>query len=113
MVGIQIDEERFGIATRILPEFFAGRVKDAPVSFFPNPGDGRFSAALTLERAGDLRVFVMNGLGQTVAIVSTGHRGAGSHVVEIDIGHLPGGVYFCRIDTGDGLRTGAYVLVKR
>lgn len=66
----------------------------------PNPVRQRTALALTLDRAGDVRVEVVDVLGRAVAALAEGARAAGTHRLDLDASGLPAGTYLVRASAG-------------
>jgi len=76
-----------------------------PMSFaleqnYPNPFNPNTTIRYTLPEKADVVLTVFNTLGQRVAALSQGERGAGVHEVVFDASALPSGVYFYRLTAG-------------
>ncbi|HYE95343.1 MAG TPA: T9SS type A sorting domain-containing protein, partial [Rubricoccaceae bacterium] len=83
------------------------------LSVSPNPSSGTASIALTLSRAGAVRVGVYDALGREVAVLLSGTRAAGRHAIPFDASALPLGVYFVRAETEGSRRETAGHVVTR
>lgn len=67
----------------------------------PNPVRQRTALALTLDRASDVRVEVVDVLGRAVAMLAEVARAAGTHRLDLEARGLPAGTYLVRA-TADG-----------
>jgi hypothetical protein len=96
---------------QLLPDTFAIRV-------FPNPSKTEFSVHLTLQRAAQLRVEIVNVLGQTVAtlisgdVVSPGDRVLHWNGKTVTGARASSGVYFVRTSVGAAVRTTKMILLR-
>jgi hypothetical protein len=70
-------------------------------SLSPNPGNGQASLSFTLSEPSDVRLTVLNSLGQTILTRTYNNRAAGLHSDVIDLSRSSQGVYFCRLETKD------------
>lgn len=82
----------------------------APAS--PNPCARSTVLRYRLARAGraDLRIF--DAAGRQVAVHVGAVRPAGTHEVAFDGSHLSSGVYFCRLESGDSIKTAKFVMSR-
>jgi hypothetical protein len=80
---------------------------------FPNPTPDQTTLSWSLSKASAVTVEVFNALGERVVVVAAARwMPAGTHREPISLSELPAGVYFCRLRSGDGIRT-ERVLVAR
>jgi hypothetical protein len=92
--------------TVILPTTFQlGRI-------YPNPFNPRTTIELAVAQAGQIRVTVVNLLGQQVAVLADGRLDAGTHRLSFDGAALATGVYFVRAEQGSRVDTAKVLLVK-
>jgi uncharacterized repeat protein (TIGR01451 family) len=82
------------------------------IEAYPSPFAGAATFALSLPEQSDVRLVVYDVLGRTVGTVVQEPFAAGEHEVTWDARGLPGGVYFYRLDTTEGARTGSLVKVR-
>lgn len=67
---------------------------------FPNPFNPTTEIRFDLPEATDVRLTIVNILGQEVTELAEGYHAAGSHRRSWDASEYPSGVYFCRIAAG-------------
>ena len=60
----------------------------------------------------NVKITVMNVIGEKVAAILNEERGAGYHQVEFSAVHLSSGVYFYRIEAGNFVQTKKMILLK-
>ncbi len=61
---------------------------------YPNPFNPTTAVSVALPEAADLKVTVVNTLGQQVAELTNGRAAAGTHAFTFDASHLSSGIYF-------------------
>ncbi len=71
------------------------------LSVYPNPSQGLTSIGFTLDHAANVRLEVLNGLGQLVSTLSNGQLGEGRHSFSFNAEHAVNGLYLIRL-TVDG-----------
>lgn len=79
---------------------------------FPNPFNPSTTISYTLSRSTQVRLQVMNVLGQTVRTLVNEHQAAGSHSVSINMDDLPSGLYLYQVQTPDASVTRTMMLSK-
>jgi hypothetical protein len=84
---------------------------------YPNPFNSRTVVEYRIDRPGEVRIEVVNLLGETVALLSQGHSQAGVHKVvwqgSDDAGRqVPSGVYLVRLSAGGSSTTGKVLLLR-
>ncbi|MCX6833339.1 MAG: T9SS type A sorting domain-containing protein [candidate division Zixibacteria bacterium] len=94
-----------------LPEVFALSQN------YPNPFNNSTIISFSLARSSNVRVEIVNILGQTVKSFDLGLKSAGGHALEWNGEDNRGtkvtsGVYFCRITAGDKVAVRKMVLLK-
>ena len=73
------------------------------VKIFPNPVQYESAVYMTLVKAGDVRISVLDALGREVAVVADETREAGEHIFQWQPAEqLANGMYFYRITVGTG-----------
>ncbi len=94
-------------------------VEQAPVpaSFelaqnFPNPFNPSTEIAYTLERGARVELSVYSILGERVAVLEDGYRGAGRHRTTFDASGLASGVYFYRLEALGRSETRKMILAR-
>lgn len=78
----------------------------------PNPFTGSTTISYTLARAGNVKLTVVNAMGQEVAMLASGPQTAGTHNVTWEAGGLADGVYYCRLSAGTFTQTRAMILTR-
>ena len=74
---------------------------DFTCSLSPNPCNGQATLTFNLSQASDVRLSVLNSLGQQLLTRTYSNNTAGTHSDVIDLAGASQGVYFCRIETKD------------
>ena len=82
------------------------------VEAYPTPFSSATTFALSLPADGDVRLVVYDVLGRVVGTVVQEPMTAGQHEVQWNARRLPSGVYFYRLSTPQGARTGSLVKVR-
>ncbi|NLP10986.1 T9SS type A sorting domain-containing protein, partial [bacterium] len=77
---------------------------------YPNPFNPETRIQFTLPEAAQVRIEVMNVLGQRIAVLCDGSMAAGYHTVRWDgrtlsVEKASSGVYFCRMQAGGFIKT--------
>jgi hypothetical protein len=79
---------------------------------YPNPFNPTTTINYALPVSGQVRITVMNQLGQTVKTLFEGTRDAGYHQVTFDATGMASGVYFYHIQAGTFVATKKVVLIR-
>ena len=82
------------------------------VSVSPNPTRAGARVRYVLDRAGEARVEVLDGLGRRLAVLADGPHAAGAHEVSFGAGGLAPGVYLVRLASGRGADTRRLSVVR-
>ncbi len=82
------------------------------VEAYPTPFAGATTFALSLPAEGEVRLVVYDVLGRAVGTLIEGSQASGEHTVQWNALGLPSGVYFFRLETAQGTRTGSVVKVE-
>jgi parallel beta-helix repeat protein/predicted outer membrane repeat protein len=90
----------------LLPEEFALHQN------YPNPFNPMTAIRYDVPTPSEIRVMIVNLLGQEVATLASGRQLLGSHTVLWDATDWPSGIYLCRMDAGGFVQTRKMVLVK-
>jgi parallel beta-helix repeat protein len=72
---------------------------DKQVAVYPNPNNGKFTVNFNLGTTEQVRIQVLNSLGQVVTTVAEGNMSANTYTV--DLGNQSSGVYMLRITAGN------------
>jgi len=87
-------------------------IQENYLSIFPNPSSSRFTIQFSLENEEQVKLLVLNNLGQVVAIIANENLSAGEHEINWNAEGMPAGVYFYNIQIGNQAGTGKMVLMK-
>jgi glucuronoarabinoxylan endo-1,4-beta-xylanase len=79
---------------------------------YPNPFNPSTTIKFTLPQRSDIRLVLVNVLGQVLKEIATGNYSAGSHQVTLDASHLASGIYFYKLQAGSFSETKKLVLMK-
>jgi hypothetical protein len=79
---------------------------------YPNPFNPSTTIKFTLPQRSDIRLVLVNVLGQVLKEIATGNYSAGSHQVTLDASHLASGIYFYELQAGSFSETKKLVLMK-
>jgi hypothetical protein len=79
---------------------------------YPNPFNPTTNIEFTLPVRSDVRLVLMNVLGQEVKVIAAGSYKAGSHTVTLDASSLASGVYFYKLQTEKFSEAKKLVLMK-
>ncbi|HQU70711.1 MAG TPA: DUF5666 domain-containing protein [Calditrichia bacterium] len=79
---------------------------------YPNPFNPTTTIAFTLDQAANVQLNVYNSLGQKVAELVNGARGAGRHAIQFDGAGMASGVYFYTLEAGGFTQVRKLVLMK-
>jgi hypothetical protein len=79
---------------------------------YPNPFNPTTIIGFGLQNKSNVKITILNAIGEEVAVVLNEEREAGFHQVEFNAASLPSGVYFYRLQTGDFISTKKMLLLK-
>ena len=79
---------------------------------FPNPFNPSTTIGFGLKNKSDVKITILNAIGEEVAVVLDDEIEQGYHQVEFNATNLPSGVYFYRINAGEYLNTKKMILLK-
>jgi hypothetical protein len=79
---------------------------------YPNPFNPTTNIKFTVPVRSEVRLVLMNVLGQEVKVISAGSFEAGSHTVTLDASSLASGVYFYKLQTEKFSEAKKLVLMK-
>jgi hypothetical protein len=79
---------------------------------YPNPFNPSTTIGFSLAAGGDVRLSLMNGLGQTVRELAGGYFPAGRHEVAVDASGIGSGIYFYRLQAGSLVDVKKLVVAK-
>ena len=98
----------------IQQEFSQGQKKIRLLQNYPNPFNPSTTISFELTSPEYIRLSVYTMLGQPVAMLAEGRRGAGWYRIAFNADHLPSGIYFYRLEqlSGEVLFTRRMTLIK-
>jgi hypothetical protein len=79
---------------------------------YPNPFNPSTTIGFGIQNKSNVKITILNAIGEEVAIVLNEESEAGFHQVEFNAIGLPSGVYFYRLQAGDFIQTKKMVLMK-
>ncbi len=79
---------------------------------YPNPFNPATTIRFALPESGEVRLEVFNMMGEQVALLENGSRGAGYHTIEFNAANLASGIYLYRLQSKTP-EAGKQVLVKK
>lgn len=79
---------------------------------YPNPFERETTVAFELAAPSDVSVDVYDAIGRRVAVLTTGHRAAGSHEVRFQADDLAPGIYFVRLTAGRDIHHRRIVAIR-
>ncbi|OGU82228.1 MAG: hypothetical protein A2W11_10630, partial [Ignavibacteria bacterium RBG_16_35_7] len=79
---------------------------------YPNPFNPTTTIGFGIQNKSNVKITVLNSIGEEVAVVLNEEREAGYHQVEFNAENLPSGVYFYQINSGEFIQTKKMLLLK-
>jgi hypothetical protein len=79
---------------------------------YPNPFNPTTTIGFGIQNKSNVKITVLNAIGEEVAVVLNEEREAGYHQVEFNAANLPSGVYFYQMKTGSFVETKKMLLLK-
>ncbi len=79
---------------------------------FPNPFNPKTTIEFGIQNKSNVKITILNAIGEEVAVVLNEEREAGFHQVELNAANLPSGVYFYQLRTGLFVETKKMILLK-
>ena len=76
----------------------------------PNPAHGAVTVTVDMVQAGDVRLSLINGLGETMAIRSFGAMPRGPQRLAFDLNGVSRGLYFIRVETEGQVVSGKLIV---
>ena len=73
---------------------------------------GSATISFSLPRAADVKLSIVNALGEEIATLASGHLRAGEHSVRWSSGTLPAGIYFVQLRHGASLESTHVEIVR-
>jgi photosystem II stability/assembly factor-like uncharacterized protein len=89
----------------------------SPIEFtleqnYPNPFNPTTTIGFSIQNKSNVKIKVLNSIGEEVAVILNEEKEAGIHQVEFNAANLPSGVYFYQIKAGSFVETKKMVLMK-
>jgi len=79
---------------------------------YPNPFNPTTTIGFGLQNKSNVKITVLNSIGEEVAVILNEEREPGFHQVEFNASNLPSGVYFYQLKAGDFIQTRKMILLK-
>ena len=79
---------------------------------YPNPFNPTTTIGFGVQEKSNVKITILNGIGEEVAVVLNKEIEAGYHAVEFNSSNLPSGVYFYQLKTGSFVETKKMLLLK-
>ena len=79
---------------------------------YPNPFNPTTTIGFGLQNKSNVKIVVLNSIGEEVAVVLNEERESGYHTVEFNAANLPSGVYFYQLKAGEFIQTKKMILLK-
>jgi hypothetical protein len=82
------------------------------VHCFPNPAGNFVQVNYSLTAPVNVKLHIMNIMGEEVASTDKGTQGAGNQTIRFETANLPSGIYLIQLKTGSTATNGKLVIVK-
>jgi hypothetical protein len=79
---------------------------------YPNPFNPTTTIGFGIPEKGNVRLSILNILGEEISVLLNEEKEAGYHSVEFDASKLPSGVYFYQLKSGSFVQTKQMLLLK-
>jgi hypothetical protein len=79
---------------------------------YPNPFNPTTTIGFGIQNKSNVKITILNAIGEEVAVVLNEEREAGFHQVEFNAAGLPSGVYFYQLKAGEFISTKKMILLK-
>jgi hypothetical protein len=79
---------------------------------YPNPFNPTTTIGYGIREKGNVKITILNAIGEDVAVILNEEREPGFHQVEFNAANLPSGVYFYQLKAGDYIDTKKMILLK-
>jgi hypothetical protein len=79
---------------------------------YPNPFNPITTIGYGIREKGNVKITILNAIGEDVAVILNEEREPGFHQVEFNAANLPSGVYFYQLKAGDYIDTKKMILLK-
>lgn len=80
-------------------------VSENSFSVFPNPFSSKFTVEYFVKTAGHVKIILYNSIGNEVGIVDEGDKNSAKYATTFDGTHLAAGIYYCKIYSGDAVKS--------
>ena len=112
MVGVRTGEQVIGTPTSNEDPRVNIPLKVALHPSYPNPAAGRTNISFDTASAQQVRISLINVLGQVVMLAADEHMTAGTHRMGLDLSTVPAGVYFLRVEAGGSREVRAITIAR-
>jgi len=79
---------------------------------YPNPFNPTTTISFNVAEKSNVKITILNTIGEEVAVVLNGEKEAGYHQVEFNAANLPSGVYFYQLEAVEFISTKKMILLK-
>ena len=79
---------------------------------YPNPFNPTTTIGFGLQNKSDVKITILNAIGEEVAVLLNEEKEPGYHQVEFNASNLPSGVYFYQLVAGDFIQTKKMIILK-
>jgi hypothetical protein len=79
---------------------------------YPNPFNPTTTIGFGIQNKSNVKITILNAIGEEVAVVMNEEKEAGYHQVEFNAANLPSGVYFYQLKAGNYVDTKKMILLK-
>ena len=79
---------------------------------YPNPFNPTTTIGFGLKEKSDVKITILNSIGEEVAVVLDEEKDSGYHTAEFNAANLPSGVYFYQLKAGEYVNTKKMILLK-
>jgi len=79
---------------------------------YPNPFNPTTTIRFSIQNKSNVKITILNAIGEEVAVVLNEEKEAGFHQVEFNAANLPSGVYFYQLRAGSFVQTKKMILMK-
>lgn len=95
-----IDGITFPAGSLVLAVEESGTAAASEMKSYPNPFADEITIAYSIEASTDVRLTVLNALGQEIEILESGEKATGTYSYKFNSSSLPSGVYYCKLQAG-------------
>lgn len=79
---------------------------------YPNPFNPTTTIGYGLKEKGNVKITILNSIGEEVALIVNEEKESGYHTVEFNAGNLPSGVYFYQLKAGSYVESKKMILLR-